>query len=101
MTVEDGQYFSVKWAHFAPAADVTRPVDPSSLSDGLYRVGTDIPAGEYKFQATDDTGYFCVFDNSTAGRDIVTNDLFEGSQYVTVQDGQYLELSFCTGALVG
>ena len=101
ITVEDGQYFSVKWAHFAPVADVTRPVDPDSLSDGLYRVGTDIPAGEYKFQATDDTGYFCVFDNSTVDRDIVTNDLFEGSQYVTVQDGQYLELSFCTGALVG
>ena len=52
--------------------------------DGMYKIGFDIPAGEYKLSATDDRGYYCIYDNSSVTRDIQENDNFEGTTYCTV-----------------
>ena len=60
----------------------------------MYRVGTDIPAGEYKLHNNSDfDGYYEVRSSSIAeeGFDsIITNDNFSGDVYVTVENGQYL-----------
>ncbi len=70
----------------------------TSLAEGTYRVGSDIAAGEYKLTAiAGDTGYWEVTNSSSPDADIVGNDVFNGSTYVTVSDGQYLKLSGCTG----
>lgn len=69
----------------------------SSIGPGTYKVGTDIPAGEYKLTATSNKkGYWEVTNSSAADADIVGNDNFTGSTYVTVTDGQYLKLKRCT-----
>lgn len=71
--------------------------DSGVLAEGTYKVGTDIPAGEYKLTATSgDMGYWEVTNSSSADADIVGNDNFTGSAYVTVSDGQYLKLVRCT-----
>ena len=101
ITVEDGQYFEVVRAKFALASEIKTSFNSAELSDGMYLVGKDIPAGEYLLKANSGMkAYVCVYNNSTANRNIVTNDNFEGKKYVTVNDGEYLELVRCKGALL-
>ena len=65
------------------------------LPVGRYRVGQHIPAGEYKLRAeASERGYYCLTSDPN-GDDIISNDNFNGERYVTIQDGQYLELSRC------
>jgi hypothetical protein len=61
---------------------------------GMYKVGTDIEAGEYMLLSNGGTSaYFQVSkDSSGSLESIITNDNFEGSRYITVSDGQYFEL---------
>lgn len=74
-----------------------------SITSGTYKVGKDgdIPAGEYKLTATSGLGgYYCVTESSAPDADIVGNDNFDNSTYVTVSDGDYLKLSDCVAELV-
>lgn len=94
-TVEDGQYLEVRDCAFVHADRATLNINADgSFNSGMYRVGIDIPAGEYKLTAEDD-GYWCIYKNSELPLDIVSNDLFESSAYVTVKEGQYLKTSNC------
>ena len=94
-TVKDGQYLEVRDCAFLHAENATLNInEDGSFVAGMYRVGIDIPAGEYKL-TTDDMGYWCIYKDSVVPFDIVSNDLFEGSTYVTVKDGQYLITSDC------
>lgn len=71
----------------------------ASYSAGGYRVGTDIPAGEYKLTCTGSTaGYYAVYPSTseTELTDILMNENFESCTYVTVSDGQYLEVTRAT-----
>lgn len=95
VTVSDGQYLEASRCGFVVAADVVLNIEPDgSFEEGMYRVGIDIPAGEYKL-TTDDSGYYCIYKNSVPPFDIVSNDIFDGSSYVTVKNGQYLMTSDC------
>ena len=101
ITVEDGQYFEINRGRARSVEALDIEFDSLNLGSGMYRVGIDIPPGEYKLQNKPDMkGYLCVFDNSFVYRSIVTNDNFEGMKYVTVTDGQYLLLTRCTGSLI-
>lgn len=62
---------------------------------GMYKVGVDIPTGEYNVKAEiGELGYLCVYPDSTRS-DIIANDSFENNSYITVTDGQYLVLDHC------
>lgn len=91
ITINDGEYLDLTRCYAIPFSE-----DPDvDLDDaGMFKVGTHIPAGEYKIESTDGTGYYCIYTNSRQ-EDIVSNDNFDGQNYVTVTDGQYLELSRC------
>ena len=101
ITVEDGQYLTVERAKFALASEFpANPVDTIS-SDGMYLVGKDIVAGEYKLTVSRDrSGYWCIYSTSLATRKIVDNDLFDNASYISVSDGQYVIFEGCTGSLV-
>lgn len=65
-----------------------------TLSDGIYQVGKDIPAGKYiLYPSGDIIGYFEI-DRDLSGSDesIISNDLFSGREIIEVYDGQYLVL---------
>lgn len=59
---------------------------------GTYKVGTDIDAGEYKLTAAEEDyhGYYEVKTDSSADGEMVGNSMFETTEYVSVEDGQYL-----------
>lgn len=94
ITVFDGQYLELKGCKAYPFAEAPA-VDQSSstLDSGMYKVGIDLPAGEYKVESSG-MGYFEVSSNSAHDLNaIVANDNFSGSKYVSVSDGQYIKLN--------
>lgn len=95
VTVKSGEYLEVSFAKFIKAANAPSDLaSGSKVGDGMYKIGRDLPAGEYKIYSTSDYGYYCVYKNSRHRLDdIVKNDLFDGTRYVTVKEGQYLYLS--------
>ena len=101
ITVEDGQYLTVKRGKFALASEFpANPVD-TIASDGMYLVGKDIVAGEYKLTVSGErSGYWCIYSTSLATREIVDNNLFDNASYVSVSDGQYVMFVSCTGTIV-
>ncbi len=59
---------------------------------GTYKVGEDIPAGEYiVLSNTGDGGYYSVTSDPN-GDDILFNDSFEYNGIITISDGEYLHL---------
>ena len=70
------------------------PVAAGSIPAGTYIVGQTLDAGEYRFMASGD-GYYCVYPDETK-TDIIGNSSFTTVKYVTVSDGQVLELQNAT-----
>lgn len=66
----------------------------TSYSSGQYKTGTDIPAGEYMIFSDGSSGYFAISTDSN-GADIIANENFEYNSILTINDGEYLELSRC------
>ena len=67
----------------------------TKYEEGQYLVGTDIPAGEYiVFANLTDTGYFCVSSDPNEN-DIIYNNNFDYNSIITVNDGEYLNLTRC------
>lgn len=91
ISINDGEYLKMSHCYAIPISE-----NPDVLTEGtgMFKVGLHIPAGEYKLEATDDRGYYCIYPDSRQD-DIIANDIFEGQTYVTVADGQYLVLSGC------
>lgn len=101
ITVEDGQYFKVNKGTFTSANDINHSLT-NTVSDGMYLVGLDIAAGEYQLTPGSSSWmYVEVSSNAyhTLGS-IISNDNLEAPSYITVVDGQYLEISGGTASLV-
>lgn len=91
MYINNGEYLNLSNAYAVPLESVSEiPVDQATM----FKVGVHLPAGEYKLTATG-SGYYCVY-NDNRQDDIDTNENFNGQSYVSVVDGQYLELSRCS-----
>lgn len=79
------------------------PSTPSStqISEGTYIVGTDIPAGTYKLTCTNDFGAYWERCSDASGEfdSIIANEAFYATAYVTVNNGEYLTITGCTGVL--
>lgn len=76
-----------------PAGQEEKEAEDNYIKAGMYKVGTDVTAGEYILYSDGSTAYFQVSKDSTGSLEsIITNDNFQGTRYVTVKDGQYIEL---------
>lgn len=98
INLAEGQYFEFNSGKAYPIAEAPQVTvdDTGILKAGMYKVGTDIKAGEYKVSAPNG-GYVEVTKDSTHSfLSIVSNDNFTGDKYVSVQDGQYIKLSRAT-----
>ncbi len=97
ITVRDGEYLTVNGGKFALAKKIEpqKANSDGSYGEGMYKVGKDIPAGEYKIVATNSC-YIEVSSNSNhTFNSIISNDNIEvgTSTYITVSDGQYLKVN--------
>ncbi len=96
VTVSDGQYFSFDSGECYTLSD-SPMLDPArkKLDGGMFLVGRDIPAGEYKIYS-EGGSYYEVTTNSKHSMDsIKANSVFDTDQYLTVKDGEYLTLTGC------
>lgn len=97
ITVSNGQYFEfegiAREASKCPAYEVVYDKYP----EGMYRVGIDIPQGEYKLSVMDlddGWGYVEICKDSLNLLDsIIANDNFSSDIYQTITNGQYIKMS--------
>lgn len=68
----------------------TPPPKPA-INDGVYEVGRDIRAGEWRTQGGGDC-YYAIL-NSTESSDIADNGDSTGQQIATLSNGKYFEIS--------
>lgn len=96
VTICDGEYIKLSHARAYPYDQWHIQNTLDTTQDGcMLKIGVDLPAGEYKLEATSDrSGYYCLYPDSRQ-QDIIANDNFEGQCYVNVSDGQYLILNRC------
>lgn len=95
VTLNNGEYFKLQGGEMYPVAEAKSIIPASGLyTDGMYKVGIDIPAGEYKVVLDSAMGYVEVSANSTHKLEaIITNDNLTADSYITVSQGQYLKIS--------
>jgi len=61
---------------------------------GMYKVGPDIPPGEYRLFANDNSGYWAVLSSAHASSSaILRNCNFSDVDYVTLENGQFFEVN--------
>lgn len=63
--------------------------------EGMYKVGVDIPAGEYNVIAEEGESAYLDLSSDSTGNSRILNNVFENNMYITVEDGQYLTLKRC------
>lgn len=101
VVVNDGEYVKLTGdLKLYPVDDAPKVDTGSNLLAGQYKVGVDIPAGEYKIML-EAGGYYAVTKDTR--RAYVKNQFTnEGGQfYATVADGQYLQIKKGTAEFVG
>ena len=99
----DGEYIKITAGIRLYPIDKAPKVEfnPDEVIAGQYKIGTDIPAGEYKVKS-ESNGYFAVTPNSHDNT-IIANAFMPGADethYVNVTAGQYLFLRNAQAALV-
>ena len=97
LTVDDGQYLTLNRGLLVKADGVHAPgPDENGMyGEGTYRVGIDIPAGEYKVTAISDRGCYIEVCSDSYGvfDSIISNDNIDTTGYISVKDGNYLTVN--------
>ena len=89
--VKKDQYLKLSGVQIVKAAAAAPTKMRSSVGDGVYLVGTDIPAGRYRGEPTDWGSWRTSRDaNGTQGVHSANED--RGPFYIHVKKGQYLKL---------
>jgi hypothetical protein len=100
--VQDGDYLKIESSRMINATNLTiTPKDMSDIPPSTYKVGKDLPAGEYKLTPTDEMAYWERSRNPRSSIDgIIANDVLTESAYVTVRDGEYFKITGAQGQKV-
>jgi|GEM_PF-617133 len=82
---EDGKLTQTSWDNTVEGKKL------KWFSKGMYKVGEDIPAGEYFIQ-TDGFGSYDIYKDA-AGEERLDIETFNNFDYVTVEPGHYIDVS--------
>lgn len=93
ITLNDGEILNIKDCTLVD--QYVEPLDVSKYTlNGMYKVGVDIPSGEYTLKALKGTGiYEVVIDSTNNTSSIKDSKVFDGTIEVSLTDGSYLKLS--------
>jgi len=72
---------------------VPKVIANDPIESGMYKVGGDLPAGEYLLLGSAMSYYQITKDSSGTLKSIISNDTFNNTRYITLENGQYLEFS--------
>ena len=83
--------------------------DVHNIPEGTYIVGKDIPKGDYQLTCNDGPkksstdlepfGYWNIYESSHYDKRLIDVGTFGQFGYVSVEDGEYLEIYNCTASL--
>ncbi|HEX2985820.1 MAG TPA: hypothetical protein VHO71_03300 [Caproiciproducens sp.] len=93
LTVSDGQYLMLNESEMVAFKDTGRMIiKNNSLDAGMYKCGFDIQPGKYKIISTDTQKAYMELRSGDSGNsdELISNDNFLGTKYITVSAGQYL-----------
>ena len=98
MTVNEGVYLSVQGAIFYPKEQAPLPkAEGGRYREGMYLVGRDIEAGQYKITVTDKElgGHYYILSNANwdVSNGFVAAREVKRSKTISVENGQYLHVS--------
>lgn len=71
---------------------IVNNIDGDYTDSAWYKVGVDIPAGEYVIESYDE-GYVAIMSGPVGKNEIIDNEIFNGRYQVNVSEGQYLKVS--------
>lgn len=89
--LDENQYLKLSNCYAIPV-EKAKKFEDAEIKDGMYKVGVDIPAGEYNITASGN-GYYEINNTPHDMMNIISNDNFTDNRIVTVQDGQYIKIS--------
>ncbi len=103
VTVEDGEYLTVKRGgifslneYIEDNLDSINRVglrEDGTYGPGTYKIGTMLPEGEYRLESIGGSSYMARLEDSRGVLDsIIANENFNDNVYVTVYNGEYLEV---------
>lgn len=103
ISAKEGDYVNVE--HGAIMVSATEVDTNNWRKYGVYLVGRDILAGEYKMETITDTyctdlyniegisGAYQICDNNIENNPVDSNYLFESQKYITLENGQYIAIT--------
>lgn len=77
-------------------ANVSATFTGKEYKPGMYKIGVDMPAGEYVLNPSGKSGAYVEISSDSSGNSIIDNDNFDLFCYVSVKDGEYLTLQGCS-----
>jgi RNA polymerase subunit RPABC4/transcription elongation factor Spt4 len=100
--VQNGDYIKLQDCRMYLSADKNiNPANLGKIPSSTYKIGKDLPAGEYKLTVKRQPAYW---ERSKNPRDnmfsIIANDMIENSAYVRVSEGEYFKITGIEAALV-
>ena len=75
----------------AQSPSQTKP-KTTKYGPAIYKIGVDMPAGEYKIIPQADRAYICICSDANC-RNIIRNHNSNGTLYMKVFDGQFVQIS--------
>lgn len=93
VTVYEGEYLKIEGGELYELSKAPKDkTEDGYYKDGMFKVGSDIPAGEYIVESQG-SGYIEISQDSRHSMNaIISYDYFEGNKYIYLQEGQYLTL---------
>jgi RNA polymerase subunit RPABC4/transcription elongation factor Spt4 len=100
--IQDGDYVQLQNCRMYLSSEKTiQPVDLDKIPSSTYKIGKDLPVGEYKLTVKRQPAYW---ERSKNPRDsvfgIIANDNIENSAYVKVSEGEYFKIQGIEASLV-
>jgi len=100
--IQNGDYIKLQDCRMYLSSEKSiQPKDLNQIPSSTYKIGKDLPAGEYKLTVKRQPAYW---ERSKNPRDsvfgIIANDNIEDSAYVKVSDGEYFKLTGVEASLV-
>ncbi|MDT8901882.1 hypothetical protein [Anaeroselena agilis] len=94
ISVNDGEFLKIQGCELYSFKDAPKPQERNGfLPSGMYKVGVDLPAGEYKIISEGGQSYAEISSTSRHTLDdIISNELFTNEMYIQVSNGQYVKL---------
>lgn len=95
LTIQEGTFLKLQGSYAIEILNIEEPKYKEIYKDGMYKVGYDIPAGEYCIYKDENQkfGHIEIFSDSIGNfESIISSYIFEDNKTVNLEEGQYIKI---------